>query len=294
LAIEAHTRVDKLRALAETSSDGAPSVAPSAWARWAAEARFGYQQALREWPENADARQGLDQLLDLLVHHELARDNPQAAAELASELTDPAPDLRTRISLAQERVDARQRDAEALAQHRHQQDPAVAMRTRHQATIANGVAILLSASFLFTLRITGIRQPGFLDLIVVTGVIALTMTYNEHLIRKEGHNELNRKLHGGLIRITGLIGGLFALAWWAGMDIIHAEALAMFLAGSGGIIMAVTIEPELRWGSLGFLVTSVGVLAFPAARGLVIGTGALVSFLLLTFAWRRISLAPGC
>jgi tRNA A-37 threonylcarbamoyl transferase component Bud32 len=51
------------------------------------ECRFAFVSALRDWPENADARAGLDACLVLAVRHELSRENADAARGLLRELS---------------------------------------------------------------------------------------------------------------------------------------------------------------------------------------------------------------
>ena len=63
-----------------------------------AEARFGFQEALRAWPENAAAERGLQRSLALLVDaHLLRRDAVGARAQLKS-INDPPDDLLPKIA----------------------------------------------------------------------------------------------------------------------------------------------------------------------------------------------------
>src|SRR5262249_29165465 len=51
-----------------------------------AEARFGFAQALRSWPDNERAMRGQRDALRSMIAHELAQGDPRAAARLLEEL----------------------------------------------------------------------------------------------------------------------------------------------------------------------------------------------------------------
>ncbi|MCB9640267.1 MAG: serine/threonine protein kinase [Myxococcales bacterium] len=52
------------------------------------ECRFGFQQALREWPENPDGHKGLEKALHLMVNYEIRQRNPRAAQRLLHDLNN--------------------------------------------------------------------------------------------------------------------------------------------------------------------------------------------------------------
>lgn len=91
------------------------------------EARFGFRQALSEWSDNAEARQGLAQAMRVGVELELRLGRAEAAASLLAELTDPPADLETRVRAALAREEEeRQRNERFARDH----DPSIGRRTR--------------------------------------------------------------------------------------------------------------------------------------------------------------------
>jgi serine/threonine-protein kinase len=107
LSAEADRLLGELRAaLAEAASTDDP--APRARARRASqECAFGFRQALRAWPDNAHARDGLRACLATTIAFELAERNAPGAELLLTELAAPAPELadalaRLKAALAQE------------------------------------------------------------------------------------------------------------------------------------------------------------------------------------------------
>ncbi|HZO16069.1 MAG TPA: serine/threonine-protein kinase, partial [Polyangiaceae bacterium] len=95
------------------------------------ESRFGFQQSLRMWPENRDAREGLQHALATMIRFELDNDSPEAAEVLLHELPEERTDLA--------------RDVEhALAARRSQQQRLVKLEREHDPTAGDrGKALLV-------------------------------------------------------------------------------------------------------------------------------------------------------
>jgi serine/threonine-protein kinase len=290
LAEEATRRLERLERAIEPAKDGIEiSIDPGTWNQWSTEARFGYRQALRDWPENEAAAKGLQRLVTLLVRRELGRDNPKAAAELASELPHTDPELQAEIDRVDTKVRTRAEDAAAMAKVRHEQDTRVAVTWRRRASILNGTTLLLGTLVLFIFRITGFRIPGYPDLLVVTLVVTAVIGWGERKVTAQtGNTWLNRKLLGGVLRISLSVAVLFLLGWIADIDIVHAEAFAMLVCGSGALMLAHTVDRHLLWAGIGFCVTAVGVVLAPEWRGLTIAVGGLGSFGAAAWAWRKL------
>jgi serine/threonine-protein kinase len=82
-----------------------------------AECRFGFGQALRGWPENAAAREGLQECLTLMIERELELGDVAHAEALLVELPSPAPELASRVAALREEqrlAEARLRELEGL------------------------------------------------------------------------------------------------------------------------------------------------------------------------------------
>ena len=78
------------------------------------------------------------------------------------------------------------------------------------------------------------------------------------------------------------------MAWLGDVPFTTGLALVMFVAGVGTTMMAVFVERGLGWTAVGFLLTAVLVLAFPAARGIVMALGCGGSFAIGAWVWRRL------
>ena len=59
--------------------------------------RFGFNQALSDWPDNEAAREGLQRALTRMVRYELTVGSSRAAAALVAALPMPDPALSVRV-----------------------------------------------------------------------------------------------------------------------------------------------------------------------------------------------------
>ena len=93
LSASAEKSLEALRAKPGVESEAAEALgSASAWESMT-ELRFGFLQALRVWPGNEAAHEGLHGVLRLMVRRELALKNPAAARGLLAQLAAPDPAL---------------------------------------------------------------------------------------------------------------------------------------------------------------------------------------------------------
>ncbi len=138
LALAAWERLEELRA---QQREGAPSSLYPLFG----ECRFGFHHALRVWPENVQARLGLQSCLELMLTYELERGAHAAAATLLDQLPEPNPELAGRVmALGQEQA----RERAAIEAFKHQQDRQLNVSSRIAFVRAVGIlwALLCFAS----------------------------------------------------------------------------------------------------------------------------------------------------
>jgi eukaryotic-like serine/threonine-protein kinase len=91
------------------------------------ECRFGYRAALRGWPGNQAAKDGLLRAVTLMVNHELRVGDAKAAEALLADLVEPPRPLAKRVADA---VRASELEASRIAQLERDLNPQVGRRTR--------------------------------------------------------------------------------------------------------------------------------------------------------------------
>jgi len=100
------------------------------------ECRFGFREALRAWPGNTLAAEGLRRAVVLMTEVELAQGDPRTAALLVSELRDPPEELAARVKRARA---AQREEDERLARLARDQDPAIGRRVRLLVSVSLGI-----------------------------------------------------------------------------------------------------------------------------------------------------------
>ena len=222
--------------------------------------RFAFTQALRSWPENEAAVDGLQQTLILLIEHELHRDALLAAQGLAVELPRPDPALRERIEAAIRAREEKRRRLEELA---HDADMTVGAGTRKAISFALasswGVACI-AAGLLAKAGVWVITHNGFAVLAAIFAALTLAST------RARQDSVLTTAFNRSLVVMTALNFTGFAAVWvFAGLAALPTAHTFVFM----GIVGVLT------W-------TAVGLIANRAYTVVAYGD-ALAIVLVLTF-----------
>jgi serine/threonine-protein kinase len=132
LARDAHLRAAQLEEL--LARRGAAPERVAIYQAFGA-ARFGFLEALRGWPENAGAREGLARAVRVMVDFELADGDPLAAEALLADLAPADEALASRVSDA---VRAHRAEQDALRATSREYDPNVGRRTRWFVSVVFG------------------------------------------------------------------------------------------------------------------------------------------------------------
>jgi len=142
----AQSRLDALRAaLAAGDADDATV------RRLATEGRYGFAQALVVWADNGRAREGLEQVIGLLLGHEIARENIDAARALAAELKAPDASLPARMEALAEVLRLRKAREAMVLQEVYEADLSQGVRARLPMIVAL-LFITTSAHILLSMR----------------------------------------------------------------------------------------------------------------------------------------------
>jgi serine/threonine-protein kinase len=102
------------------------------------ECRFGFQQALRVWPENAHAKAALARITAEMVRFELKQGSVRSAQALLSELMDPPADVVAALAQAEAAEAEKARELERLHQVALSVDPLTGSRVRTLLATALG------------------------------------------------------------------------------------------------------------------------------------------------------------
>jgi serine/threonine protein kinase len=180
LSTEAARRLEALRSAAALSSG--PDSPPSEHAREVtvraifAECRFGFQQALADWPESPEALAGRAELYELMIDYELERGRAASAKALLAELPGERPELVARIEEALAREEAERRRVLELESLSRDVDFTVASNARATGVAGLGAIWSLAAFTVAWLERRGHMVFGYEHAVAATTVYALMST----------------------------------------------------------------------------------------------------------------------
>lgn len=271
----------RLRSLEDACRAGAPDIEAVASAFSAC--RFGFQQALREWPDNDDARVGLGTAIEAMVRFELARGSPRAAQVHLAELGATNDTLSAEVARAVEEEELRKTRLHSLELA---MDPRTGSTPRFLAAAILGVIwVVMPMMGTFTVQ----RLPQFegvlsVPMALVSGLVllALRTRYRASL------TPLNRQLSAVLI-FAWLVqaAGLTAWVLVTGRAGFNSGPILM---GYWGFVMGLIAVSMLKqaWPiPLAYLGALVMVLKFPETRFIWQTLTNLAVVVTLLSMWRR-------
>lgn len=246
------------------------------------ECRFGFEQALRSWPENARARADLRRALVCMIGHHLDLENRAAAAALLASLESPPPDLVARLAALDAAADRDRVERERLRRLAHDLDPSVAEPQRRQAIRVVGVllfafALALTVSFALGRFVPSTRAMA---LIMIPGLLLVLVVAVRHRATFT-KNRLNRQMLLTVITAVVVVGVNRFLG------AIHQRALSEVVSADGLLIAALASVAAISFRRV-YLVASALFLA-AAIVAPTLGTLAFVP--LLTAAIASVALA---
>jgi eukaryotic-like serine/threonine-protein kinase len=204
----------------------------------AGQARFGFELALEQWPENPVAREGREACLIALAEIELERENVSGARAALAELTKARPDLAERARELEQKLATRARSEERLKQLEHAADVGISRSGRRLtvliilvATTASSVALLSGGELRYRDVLLAGASP--LAVVLIAGVV-----FRERLLA----NALGRKLFGLLLGASLLLFLHRVASWYGGVTIsamLRDQLFILSMAGFAGGLLGV-------------------------------------------------------
>jgi serine/threonine-protein kinase len=251
---EAWTRLEELERLLADASADPERLRSVAYGRFGA-CRFGFQEALRGWPENAHARAGLRRALERMIRFELATKAAPAAAALLTEIDDPPEELVTAVAAAK-KADAAEK--ERLAALEKEVDTVTGGRTRVVTALIIGVLWIIGPIVGYCMEMARgsaleVQWLAVTMLPVVLVSAGLLVWARESLLK----TPLNRRLTA---LIMGMYGGSFLMmagCWLVGMQPVPSHVMLMGVwpvsCMAATIVLRRAFVPTLIAESLAFL-----------------------------------------
>ena len=252
------------------------------------ECRFGFMQALAEWPDNAQAREGLSRCLEQAAWFEIHNRNSAAARALLKERGEVPADLEEAVRALEAGEKAALERDRRLARLQVELDPKVALAERTRVVLALSAAIV-------AVTVLPLVMPGWQAFEALLGRFlllarlvpaVLVFSLAVYLARRTVlETALNRHVVGvvalclavvGVDRVLGPLHGVAPEATLA-LDLV---ALAAISAGVG-----LMLHWSFFLATLGTLTAAVACTLDPPNARLYFGAGAALSLVGIALAW---------
>jgi hypothetical protein len=286
LARAAQERLDQLIGLLRSGSKNRAEIVPLA-----SECRFGFTQALREWPQNDLAKEGLRDAIEATARFEISQGNLEAASALCKELSRIPPDLAASLRHLEESQRQRARRDARLDHLAQELDPNVSRRERAWFFIALAMVIIGMVSVLevenplrVALRLLGRWLPPLTFVFYLTAYGLLLFIGRRSLLA----TRLNRRIAGVVALV--ILGPLVNRSVGTLLDATTQQMVIADLILSAAV--CTTAALMLHWGfwlSTGsFALAAVGVFFWPEHEALIYGASAVLGIFGVTRTrWRN-------
>jgi serine/threonine-protein kinase len=273
LVDEAIARVDALERLTDDERDDVYA------SRKYYEARFGLEQALKEWPELDAARDALWRAHLTMIRRELRRERPGVAEQIASELDDLPEELESALF---KEVSKREKLKNLVVDL----DPRRGGRTRGVITLV--VAIVAGGTFsaLGAANLWAGYEPSPVHLTAAVGV-GITAYLGALVAMKVWEsNKAARMIALAGVWIWSAILGAEIITFRFDVALPTSRAFVALIISVGLATLGAS-DKRMAGVSLAFSIACVAILALPSAALLINGVATFVGFAHLSFTlWR--------
>jgi hypothetical protein len=284
LTEQAEARVAAWAAL----EDGADPVAVQSLFQ---EARFGFHQALREWPENRAARAGLDGCLARKFEYDLGRDDFEAASVTLAELSEHRPEQKERLQALGKRMESRRRELTALRDLQASRNLDVGRRTRAFLMTLAALALgLIPPGALWTHR-AGLLDGGY-AYFYVTGVAKLVAAGALAVWARESLSKtlVNRQLTAAIFLLLVTELAIRPFAQRLGHPVAHSLFIDFGIYALVNAALAITVDRRLMWTPLFYVVGALASYLWVDGVLYLLGATHFVAYSFVAAVWRPATL----
>jgi eukaryotic-like serine/threonine-protein kinase len=247
------------------------------------ECRFAFREALRAWPENALARDGLRRAVVAMAELELAQGDARAAHLLLAEHDDVPPELVDRVMIAWR---ARREEEQRLVSLARDFDPRIGRRLRLRATAGLGVVWTALPWVGFFLERNDPNPTQIPPLLSSIATFVLAMYVALRARAAFSRTALNRSIVRSVgVVLAGQI-ALFAGTWWLGVSYEHTRVLVLMFYALGAGLAASAIERRLWPTALAYVAVAAIACVWPPVAWPVQSVANLVLTVNVIVIWR--------
>jgi serine/threonine-protein kinase len=249
------------------------------------EARFGFRQALHDWPESKVARRGLSACLAKMIDGELLQGDFTGARALLAELPEPRPELEAQIVETEAVATRKALEHERLQAIARDNDPSIGRRSRVFGVVLSTAGLMALSVFTLVTRPQQRLVP--IDLLYfVFGIIAVFVVVLAVLGKRVLGTAFNRKTVALIVVATT------AMLANRVYGVVHAVPPEITLVHDMMLVSAVTAVGALTLGTwlvlpaASYAIGAAIAVALPERAALVFTIATIPPAVLTVFAWR--------
>lgn len=249
-----------------------------------AQVRFGFEQALASWPDNARAKQGLLRGFTQMIGYELEHGDVQLAGGLAAQIEGLAPELLARLDDALSR---RRASLDELEQLRRDQDLRIGQRTRVFVVTLLGVLWTVLPP-LDRLLFTGRTEDQAFAVYLAVPLVSLALLGG---LRVWARDSLTRTRINRIVISTiaiALVGqaALMIAGRVMGLGAIEAMVPGLLLIACIVAVAALVVDLRALWVALGYLAAYVVAVPWPEHYTFALAGANFVFVVVFGLSWR--------
>jgi serine/threonine-protein kinase len=267
----------------------APPVDATRVARLFSECRFGFQQALRSWPGNHAAVEGLTRVVERMVRVELDRGAVSAARALLADLPEPPPSLVAEVERAEQVEADKAKELARLKRMAESLDPLTGFQRRFFVGLTLGVLWVVAPGLRFLMGPRVLIQNDVLAAIPVAVLSIISIIVVALRTRPEHRTPLNQQIARVLLfGMSFQVAAAFVLL--VVLEVPVGDRGSALLLGYWGLlagVIASTLLPAVWPSVVGYFVFATVAWRWPAYRDLFGSLGNLMLFVNLVWLFRR-------
>lgn len=214
------------------------------------ECRFGFYEALKTWPENEEARQGLQRCLEAMTRYHVDQQNLEAAQATIAELPQASPKLREAVRQLEHQLEQQYHDLERLQRLEQNLDLRTARGTRSLLMVFFGV-LWTATSFYAAIQadLGWVTEAEQLQQHMISGIRNVVVAAVGILFFRKRLfvNQVNRRLISIFMTALSVVAFLRFTTWHLGSDLALARIADMVIYALALVSMGMASDRRLAW-----------------------------------------------
>lgn len=250
--------------------------------------RFGFMQALKQWPKNEDAQAGFIEAMMVMIRYEVEQGHLSAAQALIAELDDPPDHLKETLKALELRAKQQSERQQQLELMARDMDATIGQRSRALMSIILAViwtALPMITGALEDLGYTTLTHKGYILGAVRVFVIAVIISF--FFKRALLSTALNRKITIGLIGMTGMLILLRTVIYLNNVPLEHMLSLEVVFYALFVFVLGLLVSLKISAVSLIFVIGALLMSTFPKVDDYIGGLSNLCVLLSIGYIWKK-------